>query len=215
MARPKRPTALSLEEYAHTELRNMINKGIFKPGEQLLQIELAEQLGISRTPLRRALDKLQHEKLVEFSPRGEAFVAKFTPEEIANIFDVRAVLEGLSCRLAVSTIEKKHTAYLRSLMTSALEDVQENDTSAYRQADIEFHLYIANMGTNPFLQELLESYRIMNLSFAQGLLREPEETFDEHMRIIDALEQKDADLAEQEMRQHIRTTVEKMRSVHT
>lgn len=192
----------------------MIHRGKLKPGEQLLQVELSEQLGISRTPLRRALANLQHEKLIEFSPRGEAFVTKFDAEEIADIFDVRAVLEGLSCRLAVEVIEKKHTAYLRSLMKAAMEEITADDFTAYRQADIEFHTYIAKLGTNPFLQQLLDAYQIMNLSFAQGLLRTPRETFDEHMRILDALEQKDADLAEQEMRQHSRNTVAVMRRRH-
>lgn len=213
MSESKRPTSLSLEEYACAELRQMIYNGKFKAGEQLLQVELSEQLGISRTPLRRALATLQHEKLIEFSPRGEAFVAKFNADEIANIFDLRAVLEGLSCRLAVNVVERKHTAYLRSLLTAAMEDSSEDD-SVYRQADIEFHTYIAKLGTNPFLQELLDSYHIMHLSFSQGLLRTPQETFDEHMRILDALDKKDPDLAEQEMRQHIRTTVEVMRQKH-
>ena len=211
MPQTKRPASVSLEEYAYTELRDMIHRGEFKPGEQLLQVELATQLGISRTPLRRALANLQHDKLIEFSPRGEAFVAKFDAAEIANIFDVRAVLEGLSCRLAASVVERKHTAYLRSLLTAAMEDVSREDDSAYRQADIEFHTYIAKLGTNPYLQQLLDSYQIMNLSFAQGLLRAPDKTIDEHMRILDALDQQDADLAEQEMRQHIRNTAEVMR----
>lgn len=211
LSEPKRPTSLSLEEYAWTELRKMIYEGHFKPGEQLLQVELAEQLGISRTPLRRALANLEHKKLVEFSPRGEAFVAKFSPEEIANIFELRAVLEGLSCRLAAEVIERKHTAYLRSLMTSAFESIGSADDSEYRKADIEFHTYLAGLVANPFLQEMLDSYQIMHMSFSQGLLRTPQETFDEHMRILDALDQKDPDLAEQEMREHIRVTVEVMR----
>jgi len=211
VSQSRRPTSLSLEEYAYTELRDMIHSGALKPGEQLLQVELSEQLGISRTPLRRALANLQHEKLIEFSPRGEAFVTKFEAEEIADIFEVRAVLEGLSCRLAAGIIERKHTAYMRSLLSGAMEEISSKDDSAYRQADIEFHTYIAKLGNNPFLQQLLDSYQIMNLSFAQGLLRTPDETFDEHMRILDALEKQNADLAEQEMRQHIRNTAEVMR----
>lgn len=207
MSQTKRSTSQSLEEYAYAELRGMIQKRTLKPGDQLLQIELSEQLGISRTPLRRALANLEHEKLIEFTPRGEAFVTKFDATEIADIFEVRAVLEGLSCRLAVSQIEKKHTAYLRSLISSSLEESEE----AYRQADMEFHTYLAEISKNPFLKEILSTYHIMHLSFAQGLLRTPKETFDEHMRILDALDQKDADLAEQEMKQHIRITVDLIR----
>lgn len=211
MAQNARPTSVSLEDYAYQELRKMIHQGVFKPGEQLLQVELAAQLGISRTPLRRALANLEHERLIEFSPRGEAFVTRFDTKEIADIFEVRAVLEALSCRLAVNTVERKHTAYLRSLLTAAMEEISPEDQSAYRQADIEFHTYIATLAPNPFLQQLLDSYQIMSLSFAQGLLRAPTETFDEHMRILDALDQGDADLAEKEMLEHIRTTITSMR----
>lgn len=211
MSQTSRAASSSLEDYAYAELRDMIQRGDLKPGEQLLQVELSKKLGISRTPLRRALANLQHEKLIEFSPRGEAFVTRFDAEEIADIFEVRAVLEGLSCRLAARVIERKHTAYLRSLLTEAMAEASADDQSAYRQADIEFHTYIAKLGNNPFLQQLLDSYQIMNLSFAQGLLRTPEETFAEHMEILDALDGQDADLAEATMRQHIRSTAEIMR----
>ena len=211
MPQAKRATSVSLEEYAYTELRDMIQRGELGPGEQLLQVELSKQLGISRTPLRRALATLQHERLIEFSPRGEAFVTRFRAEEVADMFEVRAVLEGLSCRLAATTIEAKHTAYLRSLLEAAFEVSSASDASAYRQADIEFHTYLAKLGSNPFLQDLLDAYHIMHLSFAQGLLRTPAETFHEHLRILDALGRNDPDAAEQEMRQHIRTTVTLLR----
>jgi DNA-binding GntR family transcriptional regulator len=212
MARKKTSGVQSLEEYAYTELRDMITHGTLKAAEQLVQEDLAAKLGVSRTPLRRALANLERDNFVRLSPRGEAYVLAFGPEEIANMFEIRAVLEGLTCRLAAPNIGTKHTIYLRSLLEAAAEEVERTgDWSAYRQADIEFHTYLTELAENPMLVKLLESFQIMGLSFAQGLLRPPQETLQEHLEIIDALEAHDPDRAEKAMLTHIRKTISLMK----
>ncbi len=201
----------SLEEYAYTELRDMITHGTLKAGEQLVQEDLATKLGVSRTPLRRALANLERDNFVRLSPRGEAYVLAFGPEEIASMFEIRAVLEGLTCRLAAPNIGTKHTIYLRSLLEAAAEEVERTgDWSAYRQADIEFHTYLTERAENPMLVKLLDSFQVMGLSLAQGLLRPPQETLQEHLAIIDALEAHDPDRAEKAMLSHIRKTISQM-----
>ena len=201
----------SLEEYAYTQLRDMITHGTLKAGEQLVQEDLATKLGVSRTPLRRALANLERDNFVRLSPRGEAYVLAFGPEEIASMFEIRAVLEGLTCRLAAPNIGTKHTIYLRSLLEAAAEEVERTgDWSAYRQADIEFHPYLTVLAENPMLVKLLDSFQVMGLSLAQGLLRPPQETLQEHLAIIDALEAHDPDRAEKAMLTHIRKTIAQM-----
>lgn len=201
----------SLEEYAYMELRDMITHGTLKAGEQLVQEDLAAKLGVSRTPLRRALANLERDNFVRLSPRGEAYVLAFGPEEIASMFEIRAVLEGLTCRLAAPNIGTKHTIYLRSLLEAAAEEVERTgDWSAYRQADIEFHTYLTVLAENPMLVKLLDSFQVMGLSLAQGLLRPPQETLQEHLAIIDALEAHDPDRAEKAMLTHIRKTISQM-----
>ena len=201
----------SLEEYAYTQLRDMITHGTLKAGEQLVQEDLAAKLGVSRTPLRRALANLERDNFVRLSPRGEAYVLAFGPEEIASMFEIRAVLEGLTCRLAAPNIGTKHTIYLRSLLEAAAEEVERTgDWSAYRQADIEFHTHLTELAENPMLIKLLDSFQVMGLSLAQGLLRPPHETLQEHLEIIDALEAHDPDRAEKAMLTHIRKTISQM-----
>lgn len=185
----------------------MVIRGELKPGEQIVQEALANKLGISRTPLRRALAALVKENFLEMSPRGEAYVRTFGFEEINSIFEIRAVLEGLSCRLAAPMIATKHIAYLRSLITTAANDITPEDWSAYREADIEFHTYLATLADDKILLQILDSFQIVSLSLVQGLLRPPEETLPEHVAILDALETHDADLAEQHMVTHIRRTL--------
>jgi DNA-binding GntR family transcriptional regulator len=172
---------------------------------------LAQRLGVSRTPLRSAIASLEREGFVTVSPRGEATVVAFGPERIADLFEVRAVLEGLTCRLVAPTIERRHTLYLRSLITTAMPE--GDDWSAYREADQEFHKYLTSLLANDFLTRQLGAVRdVLQLSLAQGLLRPPAETLNEHIQIIDALEAHDANAAEQAMLNHIRTTIALMRT---
>jgi DNA-binding GntR family transcriptional regulator len=204
--------AENLEDYGYRAIRDLILSGELAPGLKLVQEELAQRLGVSRTPLRSAIAALERDGFVTVSPRGETMVLGFGPRRIADLFEIRAVLEGLTCRLVAPRIERKHTAYLRSLMESSMPEEGSSDWTAYRQADLEFHTFLTSLLDESFLTRQLESLQgIMNLSFAQGLLRPPTETVGEHMVIISALEARDQDGAERAMLKHIRTTIELMR----
>ncbi|WP_170116506.1 GntR family transcriptional regulator [Devosia submarina] len=205
--------AQTLEEYGYKALRDLILKGEIAAGQKLVQEELAQRLGVSRTPLRSAIAGLERDGFVTISPRGEATVVSFGPERVADLFEVRAVLEGLTCRLVASIIEQRHTLYLRSLITSAMPEPNSKDWSAYREADREFHHYLTTLLSNDFLTRQLDAVRdVLRLSLAQGLLRPPAETLQEHIEIIEALEARDADKAEQAMLTHIRKTIALMRA---
>jgi DNA-binding GntR family transcriptional regulator len=207
------PVAQSLEEYGYHSLRDMILKGEVAAGQKLVQEELAQRLGVSRTPLRRAIAGLERDGFVSISPRGEATVLSFGPERVADLFEVRAVLEGLTCRLVAPRIERRHTLYLRSLITSSMPAAGSDDWSAYREADHEFHNYLTTLLDNDFLTRQLDTVReVLRLSLAQGLLRPPSETLQEHIEIIDALDAHDAEAAEQAMLTHIRKTIALMRA---
>lgn len=204
----------NLEEFGYRTLREQIVTGQLVPGQKLVQEDLAKQLGVSRTPLRSAIAALERDGFVALSPRGEATVLEFGPRRIADLFEIRAVLEGLTCRLVAPKIERKHTAYLRSLLQSAMPEDGSDDWSAYRAADHEFHTFLASLIEDVFLARQLETLQgIMTASFAQGLLRPPHETMVEHLEIIDALEAHDHDRAERAMLDHIRKTIALMRSM--
>lgn len=189
----------------------MIVRGDLKPGEQIVQETLAAQLGVSRTPLRRALAALAKENFVVLSARGSAFVKRFGPEEMTSLFEIRAVLEGLACRLVAPKVHDKHLAYLRALIQDAAVTVTLEDWSVYREADIEFHTYLTTLADDAQLTATLETLQVVSLSLAQGLLRAPAETLPEHLAILDALAQRDADAAERRMIGHIRATIRHIR----
>ncbi|MEW6048775.1 MAG: GntR family transcriptional regulator [Bacillota bacterium] len=196
-----------LDTLVYERVRQMILDGALPPGEQIIQDQLARRLGVSRTPLRRALTQLAKDNLVEMTPRG-TFVRQFTLDEVIAVFEIRGVLEGLACRLFAERAEPPDIAYMRSLFTTAMERITPDHWSAYRQADQEFHYYIAKKSNSSIISQTLSSFHILTISFLQGLIRPPEETFPEHMRIIDALEERDPDKAERYAVEHIRITVQ-------
>jgi len=202
---------MPLEEYAYQAVREMIVRGELPPRAQIVQEDVAERLGISRTPLRRALGKLASQHFIDLAPGQGAFVKAFEPKELASVFEIRAVLEGLVCRYAAERIEAKHLAYLRSLIVDAAGSVSETDWSAYRKADIEFHTYLVGVADDAHLKLVVDSVQVLSLSFAQGLLRPPSETLPEHLAILDALHARDADEAEKRMVRHIRRTIDDIR----
>ncbi|MEP3276715.1 MAG: GntR family transcriptional regulator [Stappiaceae bacterium] len=203
----------SLEDRVYFELREMILSKTLVSGAKLVQEDLAERLGVSRTPLRSAIARLERENFVAISARGEAHVAEFGPQQIIDVFEIRAVLEGLICRLLAPGIERKHTIYLRSLMTSVEDAAMTEDHVTYREADVEFHTYLTNLVADGVLNRMLESIQmVMSMALFHGILRSPRETYVEHLAIIDALESHDADEAERVMIEHIRKTIDLLKS---
>lgn len=205
--------AESLEERVYFEIRAMILDRTLVSGQKLVQEDLAERLGVSRTPLRSAIARLERENFVAITARGEAQVAEFGLQQIVDVFEIRAVLEGLICRLLAPQIERKHTIYLRSLMTSVEEAANNEDHTVYREADVEFHTYLTNLVADGVLNRMLDSVQlVMSMALSHGILRSPKETYVEHLAIIDALESGNADEAERVMIEHIRKTIELLRN---
>jgi DNA-binding GntR family transcriptional regulator len=200
--------AVTLEDRVYADLRDRILQGQLVSGEKLVQEDLAAELGVSRTPLRSAIAQLSRENFVRMSSRSEAYVAEFGPERIADLFELRAVLEGLICRLLAPVIARKQTIYLRSLMASVSDLLDDPNDPTYREADIEFHTHLTDLAVEHGFSHLLDPvHSVMRMSLSQGILRAPEETYAEHLMIIDALEAGDSDAAERAMISHIRKTI--------
>lgn len=200
--------AETLEDKVYSILRDKILTGELISGQKLVQEDLASELGVSRTPLRSAIAQLNRENFVRMSSRSEAVVAEFGPERIADLFELRAVLEGLICRLLAPVIERKQVIYLRSLMASVDDNLDDHENKAYREADIEFHTHLTDLASEHGFNHLLDPvHSVMRMSLSQGILRAPAETHAEHLEIISALEAGNADAAEQAMIAHIRKTI--------
>jgi len=193
---------VELVDRIYDRIKQMIYNQELKPGQKLIQEKLAKELGVSRSPLLKALQQLESEFLVEKKPRRGMYVRSLSIGEIVDVFQVRSVIEGLSARLATQHIQRKDIVYLRSLFHPFTNRKRINDEE-YALADRAFHSKIMALSENALIFKL-ESLSHMHLkAYQAGLLRPPQETLPEHLAIIDALEQQQGKKAEKLMRLHI------------
>lgn len=196
-----RITSDELSKQAYKKVKQMIISKKLEPGQKIVQEQLADKLGISRTPLRAALQMLEAESLIESIPRRGVVVRQFSDDEIIEIYDCRIALEGTAVRLFAEKASQNEIDRLHKL----LSDFDKGTISArqYQKADSEFHdMIIKNCG-NGFLYDLFQKGNLLLCIDMIGLVRSPEETLPEHLNIISAIHKRDADLAEKLIKEHL------------
>jgi len=197
----------NLDQKAYQILKSMIIERQLLPGDKIPQEKLAEDLGISRTPLINALKFLEHEKLVQSIPRRGFFVRLFDKAEMISIFELRELLEGLSARRACQNITDREIGQLKGFFRQFAGIKEITDIKAYAREDRRFHNLLTSIGAKEFLKSILETYNIISFSYqtvlSEGLVRSPNETIHEHLAIIKAISNRDADTAERLMRRHL------------
>jgi len=192
---------LSYEVYKR--LKAMILANELLPGEQLKQEHIATRLGISRMPLHKAFQMLENEMLVENLPRRGFFVTRIDNKQLLDAFECREALEGVAVRRATKIITRQELAYLKSLFKPFIGK-EKVDEEKYIEADQEFHNSILKFSRNEILKRFEVISNISYRTYRGGLIRTPGETIPEHLAIIDAIEKKDAELAEKLTREHSR-----------
>lgn len=188
----------SLREVVCESLRDAIRKGILKPGQRIMEIKLAEELGVSRTPVREAIRKLELEGYVVMMPRRGTYVADMSIRDINEIFEIRTALESLSNGLAAEHITEDELEHLQRLLVVIGGYIKEYEDGPDREAamdkivktDIEFHdlLYHAArnnrlVGIISNLRDQLTRFRTLSMSYPGRL----EATLDEHREIVETI----------------------------
>jgi DNA-binding GntR family transcriptional regulator len=194
-------TDLSIPVY--NKLKEMIIENELKPGEKLLQEKLAARLGVSRTPLLKALQMLEYDFLVESIPRRGMFVKKLSTDEMRDIYDVREGIEIVAVRLVAKRINEKQLRQLKNIWKPFVNNTHI-DIEKYRKADDGFHALLLEFSANKMLQKLYTHSLLQARVEQMGLMRAPEETLPEHLAILNAIEAGNADLAEKELKNHLR-----------
>jgi DNA-binding GntR family transcriptional regulator len=201
----------NLDAKVYNLLKAMIFDRKLLPGEKIPQEKLARDFGISRTPLIGALKYLEKEKLVQSIPRRGFFVRLFTEEELISIFELREVLEGLAVRRATLNISDKEIKQLRSFFQSFRGMTGITDVRAYAKEDRRFHNFLLDIGAKEFLKSIMEIYNIIIFSYqvitTEGLVQSPDESIQDHLAIIAAVEGRDAESAENLMRNHLKKSI--------
>lgn len=195
-----------LREVVSEALREAISNGILLPGERLMEIQLAEELGVSRTPVREAIRKLELEGFVVMVPRRGTYVSDLSLKDINEVFEIRTALDVLAAGLAAERITDEELEALERLLVHIGEYIEAGDMEKIIEADSQFHdlLYQASrndrlVGIINNLREQLTRFRSISMSYPGRL----KVTWEEHRHLLEAIAQRNADLAMQVAREHM------------
>lgn len=206
---------INSEDAVYRKLKTAIRKRYIKQGSQLVEVALAQQLGVSRTPVRSAIKRLEAEGLVNSIPNRGAFVITPTQKEIEETFLVRAQLEIMATRLTSSRVTPKQIDELRNLISLETKVFDESNLDEYYAANDNLHLKIAELSGNrvlySYIKELLDRTRIFLILYDPFYKLEYRPT-SEHEAIIDALAAGDAERAAHAVDTHINSSISGLES---
>ncbi len=195
----------SLAEDAADRIRAQILSGGFSPGEHLVEAKIAEQLAISRGPVREAFKLLRAEGLLKEEPRRGTFVVSLTAADVREIYGLRAALEGRAARLLARGRDAATLARLRSLVDDIDTAVAGGDAAAVSRADLAFHHGLCELCGNSRILEVFDRY----VPTLRGLLRLDElvlrslsDVSVQHRPLLEAIEAGDQDKAARSLAEH-------------
>ena len=202
---------LPLRDVVFNTLRQAILRGELKPGERLMEIQLANKLGVSRTPIREAIRKLELEGLVLMIPRKGAEVAEITEKSLRDVLEVRRALEELSVQLACEKITKEEIRELERVAKEFQKVVKSSDITEIAEVDVRFHDIIYTATDNQKLIQLLNNLREQMYRYRVEYLKRDgvfPQLIAEHEAIIRHIENNEKEKATEVMCRHIDNQVE-------
>ena len=188
---------------AYALILDAIESNVYGPGDRLVENELADRFGVSRTPVREALQRLETQNLLRRDGRS-LIVASLDHGQLSELYVVRGELEGLAARLAARHATPEEVRLLRDMLNA--DRSLEGDPAALARANRRFHRQIHHASHNRFLMQQLDLvHRSMALLASTSISAEgrSRDTLDEHARIVDAIEAGDGDAAYAALRDHI------------
>ncbi len=197
---------LPLRDVVFKTLRQAILRGELKPGERLLEIHLADKLGVSRTPIREAIRKLELENLVVMIPRKGAVVADITEKSLRDVLEVRRALEALAVKLACEKIREEEIQELKIAAKEFEFALRKGDVTVYAEADVKFHDIIYRTTDNQRLIQLLYNLREQMYRYRVEYLKREEShpvLLAEHQDIIQKIAARDEEAAVKAVCAHI------------
>lgn len=196
----------TLAERAYLRLRYEIETGVIASGQRLDERALCEKLGVSRTPLRQALERLVHDGLAHRSPYQGIFVRSFSAADVENLYLVRSTLEQLAVRLAVERASPRELSQVRALAETCQEYAEREDVEGLGEADQLFHEAIVVASHNGVLIDVLTTLKLQVQAvraFANEEIDLVKRTVDERLLVCDALESRDGESAARLLGAHI------------
>ena len=198
---------MPLRDLVYTTLRQAILKGELEPGERLMEIQLAEKMGVSRTPIREAIRRLEKESLVIMVPRKGAEVAGISEKILKDVLEIRMTLEKLALRLAISRADSEDIRKLEVCETKFQHAVESRDLIEMAEADEQFHFVIYEAANNEKLTEILNSLKENMYRYRMEYLKDENyrrDLLNEHNALIEAFKHKDLEQGVIVTDQHIK-----------
>ncbi len=196
-----------LRDHIFEELQQAIYSGKLKSGERLTEKKIAEELGVSRTPVREALYRLASSGLIKIIPHRGFIISRWSAKEIKDVMEIRIALEMLALRLTIQRISPKEIDELKTLLIEMKEAVKKEDITRASQLNTLFHDKIIIASKNKELSQVIEPiknkiyhFRIISISSPNRLKK----SFEEHKKILGAIINKDSELAQELIAQHIK-----------
>jgi DNA-binding GntR family transcriptional regulator len=196
-----------LRESVHEALTQMIIAGRLEPGQHLVEVELARLLGVSRQPVREALQRLHNEGWVDLRPGYGAMVHVPGDDEVDQLLAVRTVLESESARLAATLASEEAITELREMCTVGTNMVKDGDIDGAVRLNADFHRRISELSGNPFLADFAAQVdRRVRWYYTPVAPARGQASWREHARLISAIADRDAEKAAKVMREHTERT---------
>ena len=196
----------SLTEKAYEKIKQAILKGVLEPGKRISERQVAQDMGVSTTTVKRALGLLAVEGLVEIRPRRGTYVAFQPSGNPRETMMIRASLEGLAARFAAEKALDMDIDRLAQQLRVMESRTEKGPVSALVEANTEFHYLVHRIGRNPYIIRLIEILKSFDLNFRRKALSNKEEArrgLAEHRAVFEAIRTHDGELAERKMKEHI------------
>jgi DNA-binding GntR family transcriptional regulator len=197
-----------LSEDIADSIKTAIIKGKFKPGEKISEGELAESMGISRTPLREAFRKLENEGFIQIIPRKGAVVVDIDTDEAINLYEIKSTLEGLAARLAATNMRPKDISKLEKINEELKELIDKNDLESFYRVHTRFHEGFVKLCGNKRLIQMISNLNDHFNRFGIISLTLPgqfEQAIRQHAEIIDGFKNGDQNLVEEKVKTNVMT----------
>jgi DNA-binding GntR family transcriptional regulator len=198
---------LNLRDHIEQQISNAILKGVFRPGERLVESAIAETLGVSRAPVREALAALEREGIVMQIPRRGYFVVDLTDKDIEEIYSLRLMLEVGALRRAVERVTEEDLADLQRLVDELGDAARDQqDPEAIVALDLAFHQHLCHLADHSRLCAAWNSLRLQTQMLigwtSKTHYRQPDQPRETHQRIVDTLREKDIEQGEAFLTEH-------------
>ena len=197
---------LPLRDVVFKTLRQGILTGELKPGERLMEIHLADRLGVSRTPIREAIRKLELEGLVTMIPRRGAEVAQISAQNLKDVLEVRQALDALGVELACERIKEEGLVQLKEACDHFAEMTKTKDATIITKADVALHDVIIRATGNERLQQMISNLSEQMYRYRFEYIKDSsyhELIIEEHKRIYESIAARNKEQAVKEIQEHI------------